>query len=130
MSATLGEFDRRLRHEVVDRQIMSTAQDAVRHSLSHSTKTDKTYSHGVTPLLEPAGAGLLTADNGPILVPIVMRDCREQSITERIAARQRHSSSLGGSHDEAEILETQKRRETHLVVRFIHHDLAVDLVSR
>jgi hypothetical protein len=83
---------------------VSTAENAVSHSLPHSTETDKTYSHDVTPLLETTGAGLLTPDDSPVLVPIVMRKRRQQSIAECIPARQRHSSRFGGGHDEAEIL--------------------------
>src|SRR5262245_59435634 len=81
-------------------------------------------------LLEAAGAGLLAADNGPVLVPVVMCDSGKQPVTKGIATRQRNSRGFGSRHDEAEILKSEKRGEPDLVVGFVDHDLSVDLVCR
>src|SRR4029453_16024760 len=108
---------------------VTATEDAVRHSLSHSAEANKPHSHDRS-LFESAGARLFTADYRPVLVALVVRDRRKQSITKRISAWERYARRFRSSHDEAEIFETKQCCEPHLVVGFIDHDLAVDLVGR
>src|SRR5688572_16548071 len=129
MRSSFCELDRCLWSDIVDCKVVTATKDAVRHSFSHSTEANKTDSHDRS-LFESAGARLFTANYRPVLVAVVMRDRRQQSITKRVSAGERYARHFRSSHDEAKILETQQCCESDLVVGFIDHDLAVDFVSR
>src|SRR5688572_19395607 len=129
MRSSFRELDSRLWSEIVDCKVVAATEDAVRHSFSHSTEANETDSHDRS-LFESAGARLFTANYRPVLVAVVMRDRRQQSITKRVSAWERYARHFRSSHDEAKILEAQQCCESNLVVGFIDHDLAVDFVSR
>ena len=70
---------------IVNGKIVPATENAVGHSPAHAAETDKSNLHGAL-LFQPAGAGLLAADYGPILRSVTMGDCRKQAIPEGIAA--------------------------------------------